>query len=63
MKISIETKTMIKSWMKTFVAAAIAGYVAGIRDPFALLDAGVCAILPVIYSWFDTTDPRFGKFK
>lgn len=52
---------MIKSWSKVFGAAVIALAMAGERDPKALLAAGAAAVLPLIYTWLDPKDTRFGK--
>lgn len=58
-----QTVELVKSWAKVFGAAAIACYLAGNRDWTMILDAGVAAVLPVIYTWFDPTDKRFGRKK
>ena len=52
---------MLKSWAKVFGAAVVALLMAGEQDPKALLAAGAAAVLPVIYTWLDPTDTRFGK--
>ena len=52
---------MLKSWAKVFGAGAVALFMAGERDPKALLAAGVAAVLPVVYTWLDPKDKRFGK--
>lgn len=56
-----EQSEMLKSWAKVFGAGVIALALAGERDPKALLAAGVAAVLPVIYTWLDPKDTRFGK--
>jgi hypothetical protein len=58
-----ECQQLVKSWVKVFVAGSIACYLAGVRDPWMLLDAGVAALLPVVYSWIDPADKRFGRGK
>lgn len=52
-----------KSWAKVFVAAVIAVYMAGGRDWQDLLNAGLVSVLPLIYTWLDPHDARFGRWK
>jgi hypothetical protein len=54
---------LIKSWVKVFVAGSVACYLAGVRDPMMLVDAGLAAFLPVLYTWLDPADSRFGRGK
>ena len=54
---------IVKSWLKVFAAAAIAGYMAGGRDWQDLLNAGLVAVLPLIYTWLDPNDDRWGRVK
>lgn len=61
MKLSVEQQTMVKSWSKVFAAAVLAAYSAGSRDWTMLLNAGVAALLPVVYSWLDPKDSRYGR--
>ena len=61
MNISVEHKAIFKSWAKVFAAAVIATYSAGSRDWTVLVNAGVAALLPVVYSWLDPKDGRFGR--
>lgn len=56
-----DQRAMLKSWLKVFAAAVIALFMAGERDPKALLIAGLSAVLPVIYSWLDPSDGRWGR--
>ena len=58
-----QAKAILKSWLKVFAAATIACYLAGNRDWEVLLNAGVAAVLPVIYTWLDPTDKRYGRKK
>lgn len=55
-----ELRELIKSWVKVFAAGAMACYMAGVRDQWMLLDAGVAALIPVVYTWIDPSDHRFG---
>lgn len=59
--ISSEKRAMLKSWAKVFAAAVIALFMSGERDPKALLIAGATAVLPVVYSWLDPSDGRWGR--
>lgn len=61
MKLSSEQQVMLKSWAKVFAAAAIAAYTAGNHDWKIVLNAGVAALLPVIYTWLDPKDSRYGR--
>lgn len=61
--ISKQANAVLKSWVKVFAAAAIACYLAGSRDLNAIANAGLAALLPVIYTWFDPTDKRYGRKK
>jgi hypothetical protein len=49
------------SYLKIFVAASIACYLAGIRDPWMLVDAGLAAVLPVIYNALSPNEKRYGR--
>ena len=61
MKLSSEHQAILKSWAKVFAAAVIAAYTAGSRDWTVVLNAGVAALLPVIYTWLDPKDSRYGR--
>jgi len=61
MKFSNEHKAILKSWAKVFAAAVIAAYTAGNREWTVVLNAGVAALLPVVYSWLDPKDSRYGR--
>jgi hypothetical protein len=52
---------MLKSWAKVFGAAVVALLMTGEQNPKALLAAGAAALLPVVYTWLDPKDTRFGK--
>ncbi|CAB4180300.1 hypothetical protein UFOVP1662_7 [uncultured Caudovirales phage] len=53
-------KAMAASWARSFLAASVACYLAGVTDPKALLNAGVAALLPVILRWLNPKDSAFG---
>jgi hypothetical protein len=61
MKLSSEHQAILKSWAKVFAAAVIAAYTAGSREWTVILNAGVAALLPVVYSWLDPKDSRYGR--
>jgi uncharacterized MAPEG superfamily protein len=61
MKIKPHQLAMLKSWAKVFAAAVLALFMNGERDPRALLLAGLAAVAPVIYSWLDPSDNRWGR--
>ena len=56
-----EHVAMLKSWAKVFAAAVLALFMNGERDPKALIMAGVAAVVPVVYSWLDPSDNRWGR--
>jgi hypothetical protein len=55
------TKAMIGSWARSFGTAVIALYMSGVTDPKMLANAGIAAVLPVIYRYLNTNDTTFGK--
>lgn len=61
LKLSSENQAILKSWAKVFAAAVIAAYSAGSREWTVLVNAGVAALIPVVYSWLDPKDSRFGR--
>ena len=61
MKVSAEHKAIAKSWAKVFAAAVIAAHSAGSREWSVLVNAGVAALIPVVYSWLDPKDSRYGR--
>lgn len=58
---SESSKAMLASWARSFVAAAVAVYAAGVNDPKAIFIAGISAVLPVIQRYLNPNDPIFGK--
>ena len=56
-------KPMLASWGRSFLAASLACYLAGVTDPAALLNAGVVAVLPVFLRWLNPNDKAFGRSK
>ena len=53
-------KALLASWARSFLAAAIAVYMAGVTDPKAILTAGLAAVLPVVLRWLNPKDAAFG---
>jgi hypothetical protein len=53
-------KALLASWARSFLAAAIAVYMAGVTDPKAILTAGAAAVLPVVLRWLNPKDAAFG---
>jgi hypothetical protein len=56
-------KAMAASWARSFLAASVACYLAGVTDPKQLLNAGLAALLPVILRWLNPKDSTFGLNK
>jgi len=55
-----EMKSIAASWARSFLAAGIAVYMAGINDPKAIAGAGLAAVLPVILRYLNPNDASFG---
>jgi hypothetical protein len=53
-------KALAASWARSFLAAGIAVYMAGVTDPKAILTAGAAAVLPVVLRWLNPKDAAFG---
>jgi len=49
------------SWLRVFVAAVLAQFLAGVTEPSILLNAGVAAVVPVILRWLDVDDKVYGR--
>jgi hypothetical protein len=58
-----QSKALAASWGRSFLAAALALYMAGITDPKTLAMAGVAAVAPVILRWLNPSDASFGVNK
>ena len=56
-----ELKPMLASYARSFIAASLAVYMAGVTDPKAILSAGVAAILPVLMRWLNPNDKVYGR--
>jgi hypothetical protein len=55
-----QIKPMAASWARSFLAAGMAVYMAGVTDPKAIASAGLAAVLPVIMRWLNPNDTGFG---
>lgn len=55
-----EIKSLAASWARSFLAAAIAVYMAGVTDPKAIAGAGLAAVLPVVLRYLNPNDTAFG---
>ncbi len=55
-----EIKALAASWARSFLAAGIAVYMAGVHDPKAIAGAGLAAILPVVLRYLNPNDASFG---
>jgi hypothetical protein len=56
-----QAKALAASWGRSFMAAALALYMAGVTDPKTLAMAGVAAVAPVILRWLNPNDLSFGS--
>ena len=61
LKLSAELKPMLASYARSFIAASLAVYMAGVTDPKAIASAGLAAVLPVIMRWANPNDKVFGR--
>jgi hypothetical protein len=59
----IQAKALLASWLRSFLAAGLAVYLAGITDPKAIVYAGASAVAPVILRWLNPKDSAFGISK
>jgi hypothetical protein len=58
-----ELKLMAASWARSFLAAGIAVYMAGVTDPADIAKAGLAALLPVVLRYLNPNDAAFGNKK
>jgi hypothetical protein len=56
-----QAKSLLASWGRSFLAASLTLYMAGVTDPKTLLMAGAAAIAPVILRWLNPKDTAFGS--
>ena len=55
-----DIKGMAASWGRSFLAAVLAMYMAGITDPKTLAMGGVAAVAPVLLRMLNPKDASFG---
>ena len=55
-----KAKQIAASWARSFLAAMITVYIAGVTDPKAILMGGVAAIAPVALRYLNPKDSAFG---
>jgi hypothetical protein len=60
---SNDVKAMAASWARSFLAAGIAVYMAGVTNPADIAKAGLAALLPVVLRYLNPNDAAFGKKK
>jgi hypothetical protein len=56
-----EIKALAASWARSFLAASIAVYIAGVQEPKAIAGAGLAAVLPVVLRYLNPNDKSFGS--
>jgi hypothetical protein len=56
-----ELKPMVASDARSFIAASLAVYMAGVTDPKAILSAGLAAVVPVLMRWLNPKDTVYGR--
>lgn len=60
---------MLKSWIKVFAATVLSLFLADGGDVFGVdfgdlrtyLAAGIASVLPLVITWLDPSDTRFGR--
>ena len=52
-----------ESWLKTFLAAALATYLAVGWDVDAIANAALASVLPSIINWLNPNYERYGKVR
>jgi len=52
---------MLASYARSFIAASLAVYMAGVTDPKAIASAGLAAVLPVLMRWANPNDKVYGR--
>ena len=55
-----EFKAVAASWARSFIASALAVYMAGVTEPKAIVAAGGAAVIPVIIRYLNPNDKQFG---
>ena len=55
-----DIKALAASWARSFMAASLALYMAGVTDPKTLAMGGIAAIAPVVLRYLNPNDSAFG---
>ena len=55
-----QIQAIAASWLRSFLAASLAVFMAGETDPKTIGMAGLAAILPVIIRFLNPSDAAFG---
>ena len=55
-----QAKAVAASWARSFMAAALALYMAGVTDPKTLAMGGIAAVAPVVLRWLNPNDKSYG---
>ena len=55
-----QAKAVAASWARSFMAAALALYMAGVTDPKTIAMGGIAAVAPVVLRWLNPNDKSFG---
>lgn len=58
-----DLKLAAGSWVKTFLAAALATYLAVGWDVDAIANAALASVLPSIINWLNPNYERYGKVR
>ena len=62
-KMRKEQQDMLKLWAQVFASTVATLIFVGETNLGALVKAGVAAVIPLLLSWVDPSDYRFGKMK
>ena len=55
-----QIKSLAASWARSFLAAGLAMYMAGVTDPKAIAMGGFAALAPVVLRYLNPNDAAFG---
>ena len=58
-----DLKKAAESWLKTFIATALATYLAVGLDIEAIANAAVVSVIPSIINWLNPNYERYGKVR
>ncbi len=58
-----DLKLAAATWLKTFIAAALAAYLAVGLDPVAIANAAIASVLPSIINWLNPSYDRYGHIE